>query len=106
MTKTGVKKSQPFFCFFAIFAIKNSCEKASKKGQTSVLLKNRSKTASEERHKTHKTHGKSIKEQQKTSDDDDDSDDDDETFCRKQQRQKQRPSAGKRNGGFAEQQQH
>jgi hypothetical protein len=52
----------------------------------------------------HKTHGKSIKEQQKTSDDDDDSDDSDETFCRKQQRQKQRPSEGKRNGGFAEQQ--
>jgi hypothetical protein len=51
---TGVKKIS-FFCFFAIFAIKNSCEKASK-GQTSVLLKNRSKTASEERHKTHKTH--------------------------------------------------
>ena len=47
---TGVKKSQPFFCFFAIFAIQFLVKKRQKGGRRVLLLKNRSKTASEERH--------------------------------------------------------
>jgi Flp pilus assembly protein TadB len=48
-------KSAHFFAFFAIFAIQFLVKKR-QGGQTSILLKNRSKTASSEyRHKTQTT---------------------------------------------------